>query len=172
MKRGKWILEALLDAAPPPPPEVVALDESPRAVEELSLRQRLELHRKDAACAVCHVRMDVLGIAMESFDAIGRRRTRDGKFAIDDVGTLPDGKIVNGVRGLREVLARDPDFERALAKQMLTYALGRGIGEGDEPELEGIVRQWGTGRRTIGRLIETIVNSAAFRRRGPEEQAE
>jgi len=172
VKRGKWVLEALLDAAPPPPPEVVALDESPRAVEELSLRQRLEMHRKDPACAVCHVRMDVLGIAMESYDAIGRWRTRDGKFAIDDVGTLPDGKVVKGVRGLREVLTKDPDFERALAKQLLTYALGRGIGAGDEPVLKEIVSMWGTGRRTIGRLMETIVNSAAFRRRGPEEQAE
>ena len=55
---------------------------------------------------------------------------------------------------------------------MLTYALGRGIAEGDEPALLEIVREWGTGRRTIGRLIETIVNSAVFRRRGPEEQAE
>ena len=172
VKRGKWVLEALLDAAPPPPPEVVALDESPQAAAELSLRQRLELHRKDTACAVCHARMDVLGIAMESFDGIGRWRTRDGKFAIDDTGTLPDGKEVKGVRGLRKVLAQDPDFERALAKQMLTYALGRGIGDGDETQLAEIVRVWGTGRRTIGRLIESIVNSAAFRRRGPEERTE
>jgi len=172
VKRGKWVLEALLDAAPPPPPEAVALDESPRAAAAASVRERLAVHRADPACAVCHVHMDVLGIALEGFDGIGRRRTRDGKFVIDDVGTLPDGTEVRGARGLREVIGKDPRFVRTLAKRMLTYALGRGLAEGDDPALDAIVAAWGKGPRTIARLIEAIVASPAFQRRGAEEKSE
>jgi len=169
VKRGKWVMQALLDAAPPPPPEAVALDESAQAVQSASVRKRLAIHRNDSACAVCHASMDVLGLALERFDGIGRWRDRDGKFAIDDTGTLPDGTQVNGVRGLRAVIAKDPRFERAFAKQLLTYALGRGVGAGDEPALGGVVETWGKGRRTIGRLIEAIVDSDTFRRRRPED---
>jgi hypothetical protein len=170
VKRGKWVLSALLDAEPPPPPEVVALDESDAATRSASLRDRLAAHRRDAACAVCHERMDVLGIALENFDPIGRWRTRDGRFAIDASGVLPDGTRVEGAGGLRRVLVADPEFARSFAKHLLTYALGRGVDENDDPVLRSILAEWSRGKRTIPRLIEAIVVSDAFRRRGPEEE--
>ena len=74
--RGKWILEALLGSPPPPPPpDVPALPEAGEGGKVLSVRERLSEHRKNPACASCHVRMDPLGFALENFDATGRWRT-------------------------------------------------------------------------------------------------
>ena len=72
VKRGKWILENILNAPPPPPPpEVPELSEDKAVVLKGSLRQRMELHRSKADCAVCHQRMDPLGFSFENFDGVG-----------------------------------------------------------------------------------------------------
>ncbi|MEZ6006129.1 MAG: DUF1592 domain-containing protein, partial [Planctomycetota bacterium] len=93
VKRGKWILEALLDSAPPPPPPGVGtLEQAGPADAQLSLVERLALHRADAQCAACHDTMDALGLGLENFDAIGRWRDSDGPFAIQATATLPDGR--------------------------------------------------------------------------------
>ncbi|MBD20515.1 MAG: hypothetical protein CMM37_05690, partial [Rhodospirillaceae bacterium] len=77
--RGKWVLENILGSPPPPPPpDVPALDDSAE-ISAGSLREALEQHRANPACAVCHDRLDPLGFALESFDAVGRKRvTEDG----------------------------------------------------------------------------------------------
>src|SRR5207245_4281699 len=72
VKRGKWILENILGTPPPPPPpDAGELSEAKRAVESDSLRKRMERHRANPSCAVCHQRMDPLGFAFENFDGIG-----------------------------------------------------------------------------------------------------
>lgn len=79
VRRGKWILQSLLAAPPPPPPpNVPELDEIPTAESKLSLREKLEVHRANPACASCHRRMDPLGFALENYDAIGAWREKDG----------------------------------------------------------------------------------------------
>jgi hypothetical protein len=163
VRRGKWILEALLDSAPPPPPPGLdGLDESPKAVQGASLRVRLERHRADPKCAVCHDRMDTLGFALEPYDAVGRRRTHDGRFPVDTGGVLPDGTKVEGPAGLAQVLRADPAFVRSLAGHLFTYALGRGITEADQRALDKVTA---TVRAdpTLRRLIHAVVRSAAFR---------
>ncbi len=93
VKRGKWILETILGTPPPPPPpDAGELSEEKEAVLSGSLRQRMEQHRSNPSCAICHQRMDPIGFGFENFDAVGAWRTKDGKFAIDPSGTLPDGK--------------------------------------------------------------------------------
>ena len=69
--RGKWILENLLGThAPLPPPDVPPLEEKPTATAK-SVRERIEQHRANPACAGCHKIMDPIGLALENFDAIG-----------------------------------------------------------------------------------------------------
>ena len=97
VKRGKWILENILGTPPPPPPpDVPELPESAAAAASGSLRQRLEQHRANPQCAVCHQRMDPLGFGFENFDAIGAWRVKDGAFAIDPSGVLPGGQSFQG----------------------------------------------------------------------------
>ena len=100
--RGKWILENLLNAPPPPPPPgVPPLDDS-KAGQSGTLRQQMEEHRKNPACASCHSRMDPLGFGLENFNAIGAWRTEDGKFPVDASGRaarrphLPDARRTEG----------------------------------------------------------------------------
>ena len=97
--RGKWVLENLLGTPlPPPPAEVPPLEEANLGTAA-SVRQRLEQHRANPACAACHDQMDPLGFSLENYDAAGRWRTRDGNFDVDSVGTLPDGKTIAGRQG-------------------------------------------------------------------------
>src|SRR6202030_1645851 len=90
--RGKWILENVLGTpVPPPPPNVPALKENAPGAKALSVRARLEEHRKNAACAVCHKIMDPVGFALENYDAVGQWRDVDAGNPIDASGVLVDG---------------------------------------------------------------------------------
>ncbi|MEY2407419.1 MAG: hypothetical protein QOF48_89, partial [Verrucomicrobiota bacterium] len=95
VKRGVWVLEQVLgEHVSPPPPNVPALDKQDKqTVANLTMRQRTELHRKDATCAKCHKILDPIGFGLENFDAIGRWRDQDDAGgAIDAAGELPGGK--------------------------------------------------------------------------------
>ncbi len=165
VKRGKWILESLLDEPPPPPPPGLdGLKDDGKHVEGLTLRQRFEQHRKDPMCAACHATMDALGFGLENYDAVGRWRERDGSLPVDATGKLPDGRSFDGPAGLRAILKQDPAFPRSLSKHMLTYALGRGVADADERALGRLVKALQR-TPTLRRLVEEIVTLEAFTRR-------
>ncbi|NND96316.1 MAG: DUF1588 domain-containing protein, partial [Pirellulaceae bacterium] len=128
VKRGKWILDNILAEPPPPPPaDVPELEEGAETLG--SLREQMEQHRANEACAVCHRTMDALGFGLENFDAIGAWRDLDGKFPIDASGELPGGRQFNGATDLMRILLDDKkdQFCKCLAEKLLTYALGRGL---------------------------------------------
>jgi hypothetical protein len=129
----------------------------------------MEQHRKNPACAVCHARIDPLGFALENFDAVGRWRTHEANTPIDSSGTLPDGTTFNGPRELRELLVGRPqEFAGTVVKQLLTYALGRGIEHYDMPAVRRIVRDSASTEYSWPSLIQGIVKSAPFQmRRSP-----
>jgi hypothetical protein len=165
VKRGKWILENLLDAAtPPPPPGVGVIDESAKAAQGASLRERLEVHRKKTDCAVCHARLDPLGFGLENFDATGAWRASDEGHPIDARGDLPDGRKFDGPAGLKAMLKSDGAFARCLTMKLATYALGRGLTEEDETELTSVVAKLGKSP-TLQDVIQAIVASDAFHTR-------
>ena len=129
-----------------------------------TLRQLMERHRSDPSCSSCHARMDALGFGLENFDAVGRWREREGRFPVDATGTLPGGKSFEGAAGLKRILAGDRAFLRSLSRHLLTYALGRGLGEGDEAALRQLVASLEV-EPTLTRLISEIVTLDAFRKR-------
>src|SRR5580692_5084712 len=110
VNRGKFVLEALLSMPPPPPPpDVPSLKDTDSAGTVLSMRARMEQHRKNPACASCHKQMDPLGFALENFDAIGRWRTHgESNAPIDNSGVLSNGATFEGIGGLREMLLSPP----------------------------------------------------------------
>ena len=163
--RGKWILENLLGAPPPPPPPDVPDLEDTGSAAGLSIRERLEQHRANPACAVCHARMDPYGFGLENFDAVGRWRLRgaDGA-AIDASDTLPDGTAFNGPSELRAAIMRRPEqFVTTLTRKMLTYAVGRGLEYTDAPVVRGIVHRAADEGYRFSSLIMGIVTSDPFR---------
>ncbi|MHB1422220.1 MAG: DUF1592 domain-containing protein [Gemmataceae bacterium] len=164
--RGKWILENILHAPPPPPPpDVPSLDE--QAVGKfLSLRQQLEKHRANATCASCHARMDALGFAFEHFDAIGAWRDKDGPFAIETAGELPDGRAFKDHAELRTLLKADAGaFTECLTAKMLTYALGRGLERRDRDTVKAIAKRVAQEGYRFSSIVQGITQSTPFQMR-------
>ncbi len=167
VKRGKWILENILgEAPPPPPPGVPPLEEATKDVSDLSLRERLEIHRKDPGCASCHKTMDPLGMGLENFDAVGRWRDKEGERAVDSTGELPSGEKFSGpIELIAIILGRQEQFHRAFAERLLTYALGRGLEYYDKCAVDqALVLMKQRGNR-FSALVEGIVSSDPFMKR-------
>ena len=69
-----------------------------------SVRERMEQHRANPACAGCHKIMDPIGLALENFDGVGQWRNADSGLKIDASGQLVDGTRVDGPASLRKAL--------------------------------------------------------------------
>ena len=172
VKRGRWVLEQILGTPPPPPPpDVPELEEDHDANTGTTLRERLEQHREDPACANCHAKMDPIGFALENYNAIGAFRKKEGELEIDTTAVLPDGTAFDGIADLKQILKdRKRQFVRCLAEKMLTYALGRGLEYYDRPTVDQIVAQLEVADYRSSVLITEIVKSDPFRlRRGTED---
>jgi hypothetical protein len=164
--RGKWILDNLLGTPPPPAPaNVPALEES-QGQTPRTVREQLEIHRKNPACASCHRMMDPLGLALENFDAVGAWRTKDAGYPIDASSVLTDNTQIAGVAGLRDaVLAKRELFVSTMAEKMLTYALGRGLEYYDRPVVRAVLRDSERNGYRFSAVVMAVVNSTPFRMR-------
>jgi Protein of unknown function (DUF1588)/Protein of unknown function (DUF1585) len=163
--RGKWILENILGTPPPPPPpNVPTLKENGEGGKVMSVRERLEEHRKNPACATCHRVMDPLGFSLENFDATGAWRTKEGPgVGVDASGQLADGTPVNGPVALRKALLEHPErFVRTMTEKLLTYGLGRGLEYYDMPVVRAIARDASRQNYRFSALITGIVKSTPF----------
>jgi hypothetical protein len=164
--RGKWVLENLLDAPPPPPPpDVPQLAEGDQAELKGTLKQRLEQHRANPACASCHDRLDPIGFGLENYDAIGAWRTKEGENPIDSTGTLPGGHQINGPGDLKKYLTQRPDvFCRCVAEKMLTYALGRGLEPYDRCAVDDVMTALRRNNYRFSTLVTAIAHTDAFQK--------
>jgi hypothetical protein len=162
--RGRWMLESLLGAPPPaPPPDVPALKENGADGEVRSVRERLEAHRRNPSCALCHVRMDPLGFSLENFDALGKWRTTSDGVPIDASASLPDGSRFEGIAGLRALLLNHrEDFVRTFTDRLLSYSIGRGTEPSDWPAVRKIVRETASEDHRWSSIILAIVRSTPF----------
>lgn len=166
--RGKWVLEQLLGTPPPPPPPDVPSLKEDKDTKALTMRDRMELHRANPACAVCHKVMDPLGFALENFDGLGRWRDTSGAGTgpIDSSGVLPDGTKFDGPAGLRKVLLSKQDlFVETFIERLLTYALGRGVEYYDNPVVRRIRKNAVDDNYSWSAIITGIVNSIPFQMR-------
>jgi mono/diheme cytochrome c family protein len=162
--RGRWLLETLLGAPPPPPPpDVPLLKENGADGERHSVRERLDAHRKNPGCAICHVRMDPLGFSLENFDALGKWRATSDGVAVDASASLPDGSRFEGVAGLRALIgSHREDFVRTFADRLLSYALGRGTELPDMPAVRKIVRDAAAQDYRWSAIVKAVVYSTPF----------
>ena len=163
--RGRWLLEAVFGAPPPgPPPDVPPLPERGNDDRPASMRERLEAHRRNPACASCHRMIDPPGFMLEHYDAIGRWRsvTAAGE-PVDAAGTLPNGVTAAGLAGLRGLLLEAPEqFVSTLTERLLAFALGREPRHFDQPTVRGIVRKTAADGHRWSSVILGIVESPAF----------
>jgi mono/diheme cytochrome c family protein len=175
--RGKYVLSTFLNTPPPqPPPNVPTLEESNKGAAAVpkTVREQLELHRKNPACASCHKVIDPAGFALENFDSVGKwRKTGPDGALLDVAGTLADGSQINGPIALREAIAGRPNaFTTVVTEKMLTYALGRGLEPADMPVVRKIVRKAAQNDYRLSSIVMGIVESAPFQMRTKLEPVE
>jgi hypothetical protein len=172
VQRGKWLLENIMGTPPNPPPAgVPPLKENASGGKPLTVRERMEQHRADPACAGCHKVLDPLGFALDNFDAVGAWRTlgEDGS-PIDATGVLADGTKVAGPVDLRNALLSRPNvFVGTMTEKLMTYALGRGVEYYDMPAIRAIVHEAGHNDYRFSSLVMGIVKSTPFQMRRSQE---
>jgi hypothetical protein len=175
VKRGKYVMEILLGTPPPPPPpNVPALPENAEArtghvAMPLSVRERMEQHRKNPACAGCHKLMDPIGLALENFDAIGLWRTTDSGSRIDPKGQMYDGAKLEGPVSLRQAILRHGDaFVSAFTERLVSYGLGRVLTYRDMPMVRAVRREAAAHNYRFSSFILGIVKIPAFLMRRAE----
>ena len=174
--RGNWLVETLLgEKLPRPPANVPKLPEEEGAAP-LTLRQEVEKHTRNPSCAVCHVRIDPYGFALERYDAIGRFRDKElGGLAVDTKAKLKDGTEFEGIDGLRTyLLSKKKDvIVRLFCRRLLGYALGRSVTLSDGPLLDTMMAALNKREGRISAAVLTIVQSPQFRMiRGRESGSE
>lgn len=162
VKRGAWVVQLLGERLPGVPPGVPPLPETPP--DGLSMREITERHRKDPACASCHVRIDPYGMTLEQFDALGRLRPTEDMKPGDARATTRDGVDIEGFAGLRDYLTgpRREDVLRSLARKLTGYALGRAVQISDRKLVDELTKKMLDGGRWSDVLL-IIVRSEQFR---------
>lgn len=165
VKRGKFVLEQILNTPPRPPPEDVPALEDQKQLKG-TLRQIMEQHRANPVCASCHQRMDPIGFAFENYDPVGAWREKDAGVMIDPSGTLPDGKSFSGPAELKRILKEKKDlFTRCLSEKMLVYALGRGLEYYDRRAVDKIMTALEKDQYRFSTLLTEIIKSDPFQKR-------
>jgi hypothetical protein len=152
----------------------------------VTIRQQLEKHRTEKACAVCHTKMDPPGFALESFDIMGGWRDRyrasdEGKSAekgwgmngwpyafhyalpVDSAGELPDGRAFHDVREFKRLLLQDPTpVARNLVKQLVVYATGAPVRFSERAQVEKILDATRPHDYGVRSLVHAVVQSDLF----------
>jgi Protein of unknown function (DUF1592)/Protein of unknown function (DUF1588)/Protein of unknown function (DUF1587)/Protein of unknown function (DUF1585)/Protein of unknown function (DUF1595) len=162
--RGKWVLENILGtSAPLPPPNVPALPEDASSAKVVSVREKMEAHRKNPVCASCHKIMDPIGFSLENFDLTGKWRSTDAGIPIDSSSQMVDGTKLSGAASLREaLLSRSDVFVSTLTEKLMIYAVGRGLKYYDMPAVRAVTRDAARNDDRFSSIVLGIVKSAPF----------
>ncbi|MBS1790231.1 MAG: DUF1592 domain-containing protein [Acidobacteria bacterium] len=172
VKRGDWILRRILGTpVPPPPADAGSLPADDKLFGGLSLKAKLEQHKRNATCANCHLRIDPLGFSLEHFDSTGRWRDKysDGKI-IEDSAALSDKTEIAGVDGLlRYLKSKEPQVRQTLSFKLVGFALGRTVSASDQALVERMIAKGNDA--TFAQLAAEIATSKQFRYRLANEES-
>jgi hypothetical protein len=171
MRRGSWVLREMLNDPPNSPPPNAGEIQPNTSGKNLTVRERIELHRRDDVCASCHAKLDPYGLALENYDAIGQWRERfngegfrgNNAPVLDVSGSFPDGRKFTTLEEYKTGLLQNKDrFARAFSIKMLTYALGRPVGYVDHELVDALVADLKKNDYRIRSLITAITASEPF----------
>jgi len=170
--RGKFVREVLLCQDIPAPPANVDFSIVEDTMGELrTARERLEAHVTNDACAGCHTLTDPIGLALESFDAIGMLRDEENGVPIDTSGEL-DGTVYEDAAGLGRALREHPALGPCLVRSLYRYAAGRDTAKGEQVLLAFLNERFAESEYSVRELMREVVLSAGFRTTSGPREAE
>ena len=168
--RGTWVLRTILGVRLGEPPADVPPIKPPPRGKKMTFRERFEAHRENVTCARCHEKIDPIGFALDGYDKNGRNllasyHKRGNQPPIDTSGKLPSGEEFEDFQGLKRILLtkKREQIVRNLTSQLLSYALCRKLGRGDQPVVEEIARKVTLENSTWKELLIEVANSPPFR---------
>ena len=165
--RGKWVMDVLMGTPPPPPPPGVPdLDETESSDDGrlLTTRERIAVHRANAACASCHDFIDPIGLALDNFDVTGRWRIKEEGQELDTRGELYDGTPIDDPADLRAaLLARPVPLVRTFTENLMAYAIGRRMESFDQPWIRAVAQRAEREDYRMSAFIKGVIASPAFR---------
>ena len=164
--RGKWVMEVMLGSPPPPPPPGVPLfteTAGEKGGRVLTVRERMEEHRKNPQCNSCHRVIDPMGLALENFDVTGKYRIKDGGQLVDTKSVMYDGTQIAGPADLRSAIMKHQDvFLLSFTESLMTYALGRRIEAQDMSAVRKVIKDASTKGYRISAFVTAIASSPQF----------
>ncbi len=168
--RGKYIRERVLCQEVTPPPANVPTDLTATPGDEpQTVRQRLEEHRKNPACAACHAFIDPPGMLFEHFDSVGAYRDLEtpigggAPLPIDSSGDLDGAPLADG-KALAALLEDEPRVGRCMVRQLFRHASGRLEAKGETPLLDELEASFSDGGYDFQDLVVELVAHEGFRR--------
>jgi hypothetical protein len=162
----------LCGTVPDPPMNVPLL---PEPEPGQSVRERLEQHRADPACAGCHTLMDPLGLAFEHYDGVGQWRDTDNGAAIDATGNIPISDVAGPFEGAIEFgqkIAQSQDVRECYVARYLTYAYGRALDSDDECSRLAAATAFEQSQGNVKELILAVTQTDGFLLRAPVAAAQ
>lgn len=178
--RGAWVLRSFYgDHLETPADLEIATLRPPTKAD--TIKQTIDAHRENAGCAVCHNKMDPLGIALENFDVLGRWRDEytdvgnytpgeqssgNERFPVDTRTVHRDGRSFEGPLGLKRILLEDKEaFSRAFVENMLSYAMARQLTFRDRDQLDQLYERSADASFRLRDILLAIISSDDFTRR-------
>ena len=183
--RGLFVREQFLcQQVPPPPPGV---DTNLPPVEEsrpVTNRERLAGHANAKMCAGCHKLIDPIGFGFEKFDAIGMRREKhkllfypnltgaalrrakptEFELELDTRGMvagLANSEFASP-KELGDILAKTPQCQECVVKQVFRYMSGRQDTAADRPALTQALEAFRKSDYKFKELMFALATSREF----------
>lgn len=167
--RGVWISERLLgEHIAEPPKNVPAIEPDIRGAT--SIRDQFSKHTANAECAVCHVKIDPPGFALENYDPSGKWRDfyklpdgKKSKLPVDSSNRMPTGESFSNIEQFKKIVLKRPEkIARGLAEKLVTYGTGATIRFADRPAIDQIVAQSAKDDFGMRSIVESVATNILF----------
>jgi hypothetical protein len=172
--RGLLIKNAFLCTETPAPPEgiVDAINMLTAANPDASEREMSDIRSSTPACAKCHKSFDAYGLALDTFDVLGRYRTVDDHDRpIDPSVTLPPevgGGDATDIVDVAEKLAASGAFAKCMGQNLVNYALAdvsAGAASIESCAVANVAESFEGSDGSFSSLVKAVATSAAFSQR-------
>jgi hypothetical protein len=169
--RGLLIKNAFLCTETPPPPEGItdAINMVTMVNANASQRELADIRGTTSPCNSCHLTFDAYGLALDTFDVIGRYRDKDHEGRpIDPSVTLPvqvGGGTAKDIVEVGQKLAASGAFSKCMSQNLVNYALAdvsAGAATIDSCAVARVAQIFSTTDGSFPSLVKSVAVSTAF----------